>query len=283
MKKLLSLLLPIFLLSLIGCNGGNGKMARMESWTTNANSELDVAIPEEAAADKSEDNHAIEISKKLIKNGSISFRTSNLVKTKSFIIDAMNKLGGYISNENTSAEGKRNTISLTVRIPSNNFESLLQAIESENSKIDYRNVYVEDVTQDFIDIEARLSTKKELEQKYIGLLQNAKTVSDILEIEKQMGELRSDIESYEGRLRYLSKQVNHSTLNITFYDHNQNFGFAGKFENGLKSGWTNMLWVIVALANLWAILLFFIIAWVVAATLYKRRVRRKQKHNQRDY
>lgn len=283
MKKLLSLLLPIFLLSLIGCNGGSGKMARMESWTTNANSELDVAIPEEAVADKSEDNHATEISKKLIKNGSISFRTSNLAKTKSFVIDAVNKLGGYISNENTSAEGKRNTISLTVRIPSNNFESLLQAIESENSKIDSKNVYVEDVTQDFIDIEARLSTKKELEQKYIGLLQNAKTVSDILEIEKQMGELRSDIESYEGRLRYLSKQVNHSTLNITFYDHNQNFGFAGKFENGLKSGWTNMLWVIVALANLWAILLFFIIAWVVAATLYKRRVRRKQKHNQRDY
>lgn len=282
MKRYLVLILPIILLCLAGCNDNSNNRVLADTSSVFPNSELNMPISEEDNSDQ-EILNADEISKKLIRNGSISFRTSNLDKTRDFINETIIQLNGYISSENTSTEDKRNTITLTVRVPANNFDSLLDAISSRHPKVDYQNIYVEDVTQDFIDIEARLSTKKELEQRYMELLKNAKSVSEILEIEKQIGELRSEIESYEGRLRYLSKQVNYSTLRITFYDHNQNFGFSGRFENGLKSGWTNMLWLIVALANLWAIILFIVIIWLAATIIYRRRRKRRNQPNQRIY
>lgn len=276
MKKNLFITLLLLSIGFVGCNNKNSSLTS-DSEAAYTNNQLSAAVREEPINKFDSEDKSIEISRKLIKNGSISFRTSDLERTKSAITETIEKSGGYIADENSSTENKKNTITISARVPSEHFDALLKKIESEASKIDFKNLQVEDITQDFIDIETRLKTKKELELRYLELLKDAKSVSDILEIEKQMNVLRSDIESTEGRLRYLARQVSYSTLNITFYDHNRNFGFANKFENGVKSGWTNLLWVIVALANLWAIILFLIIIWVAAVVISKRRKIRNNK------
>ena len=70
----------------------------------------------------------------------------------------------------------------------------------------------QDVTEEYIDITARLKTKKELEARYLELLKKANKVEEIVSIEKEIGNLRSDIESIEGRLRYINNAVAYSTL-----------------------------------------------------------------------
>ena len=80
------------------------------------------------------------------------------------------------------------------------------------------------------EIEQCSKTKKEVEARYRELLTRATSVEEILKIEEQIGNIRTEIESAEGRLRYLSNQVQYSTLHVTFYEKYSNFGFWNKIQ-----------------------------------------------------
>ena len=126
---------------------------------------------------------------------------------------------------------------------------------------------MQDVSEEFIDHEARLRTKKEVESRYREILKQAKTVQEILSVETEIGNIRSEIESIEGRLKYLSDQVSMSTLNITYYQKTgTDFGFASKFVQALKSGWDILLIFIIGIVNLWP----FIIIASIFGLLYRR-------------
>ena len=94
-----------------------------------------------------------------------------------------------------------------IRVPADRFDELLLIIEPLASKIESKNINTQDVTEEFIDVETRLKTKKELETRYLEILKQAKTVTDIISIESQIATVRSEIESMEGRINYLKNQV----------------------------------------------------------------------------
>ena len=214
--------------------------------------------------------------RRFTKNGSIRFETSNLNKTRQLIANAVVSLKGYISNDNTSESGNRTENSLTVRVPADKTDSLITVIESNASKIDYKSIDVQDVTEQFIDLDTRMKTKKEVETRYRELLTRATSVEEILKIEEQIGNIRTEIESAEGRLRYLSHQVQYSTLNVTFYEKKPDFGFWRKMDKAFRNGWNSLLWLFIGIANLWAIILFAVLAVTLAAHLVKRNRARKQ-------
>ncbi len=212
--------------------------------------------------------------RKLTKNGSIRFETSNLNKTKQLIMSAVSSLNGYVSNDNISESNNHTENTLTVRIPADKTDSLIAIIESNASKIDYKSIDVQDVTEQFIDLDTRVKTKKEVETRYRELLSRATSVEEILKIEEQIGNIRTEIESAEGRLRYLSNQVQYSTLHVTFYEKYSNFGFWGKMAKAFKNGWNSLLWLLIGIANLWAIILFIVFISVGITYLVRKRKRR---------
>ena len=269
MKLLNYFLLPPLALILSFCSGQSGsnkssdsvlaeESAQMQTEPINYDDEVDV--PDVTAYER-----------KLTKNGSIRFQTSDLNKTKQLLTSAVSRMNGYISNDNISESDNRTENALTIRVPANKTDSLIALIESNASKIDYKSIDVQDVTEQFIDLEARVKTKKEVEARYRELLTRANSVEEILNIEEQIGNIRTEIESAEGRLRYLSNQVQYSTLQVTFYKQSSDFGFWGKIAKAFKNGWNGLLWLLVGLVNLWAIILFIGVAWAIIAYLLKRR------------
>ena len=96
----------------------------------------------------------------------------------------------------------------------------------------------------------------------------------MLSIESQIGNVRAEIESMEGRLNYLKNQVAFSTIKITYYElTGVDFGFASKFVHSLKNGWDNLLTFLIAMVNVWPFLMLMGIG-AVLYTRYKKRVRR---------
>lgn len=96
------------------------------------------------------------------------------------------------------------------------------------------------------------------------MLNKAVTVEDILKIEKQIGELRTEIESIEGRFKYLNDRISYSTLTIIFYEQtNSSFGFSSKFGQALINGWDNVLWVLIGLVNLWPFLIILVLVFII--------------------
>ena len=219
-----------------------------------------------------------EYDRKLTKTGTLRFETSDRKKTGALIAKSVAEMKGFISNDNTSQYDGRVENTLTIRVPAQNFDPLMEKISSCASKIDEKSIEIEDVTQQYIDLDKRLKTKKELEARYLQLLQKATKVEEILKIEEQIGKLREDIESSEGQFRYLNNQINLSTLTVTFYEKNAGYGFWHKLGQGFAAGWDNVLWFFVALANLWAIILFVVaILFLIRYWRRRRKSRRLEK------
>lgn len=212
------------------------------------------------------------VERKLIKNGNIAFETEDLAKTKTNILNIVKQYEGYISNENENTYGDRKTINLTLRIPSESFDSILEGISKNASKLDNKDIRITDVTEEFLDVEARLKNKKELEIKFLDILKKAKSVQEILNVERELNKLREEIESTEGRLKYLQNQVAFSTLRVSFYKTSYtNISFGSKILEGFKNGVENLKGFFIGIINVWP----FIILFVLILIILRKRLKKK--------
>jgi len=209
--------------------------------------------------------------RKIIKTGTIEFQTQNLSDVRQKIDNAIKRYNGYIANEQESSYNNRIQQHVVIRVPADNFDSLIKDISKGVKKFDEKRIDAQDITEEFLDITARLKIKKETEQRYRQLLARANTVKDILAIEKQIGELRADIESIEGRLKYLENQVSYSTLTVIFYEIiSSPIGFGQKFKLGLLNGWNNFIWFLVGIVNIWPFILL-VIGGLFSIRFYRKR------------
>ena len=214
---------------------------------------------------------------KLIKNGDISFEVKNIKDTKAFLQKVISKHKGYISSEKIEDYRINPTEILTVRVPNSNFDNIITDIGLQVGEFDSKRIDIEDVTAEFVDIEARLKNKKQLEGKYQELLAKANNMADILKIEKEISLIREDIESTEGRLRYLNNQVGYSTLIITYYEKRATAGFhfGGKMADALSNGGMGFLWFLIGMTQLWPMWLIVGLIWYIIYKIVKRRKNQK--------
>ena len=211
------------------------------------------------------------IERMLIKTGNLTVQVDDVKASREAIVKITEKLGGYHSEERMENFGDRLNVYLTIRVPSKNYDSLVTRVEGLAEKTDSKSVNIQDVTEEFIDVEARLQTKKELEARYREILKQARSVDEILSVESNLNNVRAEIESMEGRLKYLRSQVAYSTLSLNFYQPTStDFGFFGRLGEGIKNGWTNLLAFIVGLVNIWPFVLL-IAAGVWGFLRWRRR------------
>ncbi|MGP1415588.1 MAG: DUF4349 domain-containing protein [Treponema sp.] len=228
----------------------------------------------------SNDVSAGQIERKLIKIGDINFETENIKESRVLIDGLLIKYGAYINNENESSYERRLEQYLVVKIPKGAFDDFINDLASGVKHINNKHIDIQDVTEEFIDITARLKVKKDAEQTYLRLLNTAKSVRDVLDIQNQIQDLRSEIEAIEGRLRYLEYAVNYSTLNISMYqiisagNITPTVSFFAKVFSSIKDGLNMFLDVIVAILNLWV----FIVLTVVILLLIKWKFFRRKNN-----
>lgn len=220
-----------------------------------------------------------KIERKLIKEGTITFETDDCKETKKLIHQVANSLDGYLARDDEYTYAHQIQHNITIRVPSENFDKLLVQISQSVKKLDDQNISVKDVTEEYVDVQARLKAKKIVEKRYLELLSKAYTVGDVLQVENELARLREQIESTEGRLRYLKDQVSLSTLNITFYETlevtESSFEFLSKAADGFNNGYNGLLWFFIGLINVWPFLLFIGgVTWLIIR-LVKRSSRKK--------
>ena len=245
MKKIVGLLLA---LAMASCN----QSAKMEEGSADYATLSRKVSNLDAVADEIQEDQVPVNERMLIKTGNLSIQVDDIKQSRKQIGDIVNKFKAYISDERLDDYGDRLNTSLTIRVPTPTSPTLFTLIEQVGDKTDSKSVNVQDVTEEYIDVEARLKTKKELEARYREILKQAHTVTDILSVESNLNNVRAEIESMEGRMKYLMNQVSFSTLNLNFYQKiSTDYGFVGKFADGLGNGWTNFLTFFIGLANIW--------------------------------
>ncbi|MFV0530320.1 MAG: DUF4349 domain-containing protein [Flavobacteriales bacterium] len=261
MKRIINYFKLIILLMIIGCANSN---------------DVKMKILDEVATESIEQQKTEDITeRKLIKEGHVEFETNDLSLTRKTVFKAVNQYKGYVSSDQEfkSSGYKRNVI--IIRVPADDFDNLLKESTQGVERFENKEINIKDVTEEFLDVQARLKTKKELENRYIDLLKQAKNVTEILEIETQIGQLRSEIESIEGRLKYLQNRVSFSTLTLTFYESIPNqIELGGKFKNSFIEGWDNLISFFVVLTSIWPFVII-LLGVIIGIKIYRKR---KYKH-----
>ena len=198
---------------------------------------------------------------------------------------AESKNGFVIESTQSSSSSEvktRDLVTMTVRVPADKFNESLNEIRQASSRVITETINGQDVTEEFVDVEARLKAKKALEAQFLDIMKQGKTVEDALNVQRQLAEVRGEIERIEGRLRFLENQTSLSTIKIRVqtpasYSPNS-VGFFYQLKEAFSSGFTFAINFVLGLITLIVALLPFLLIIVLPCILLIRYfVKRKKK------
>ena len=254
-----------------------------------ANSDLDGFMVDELNVAESEFNYnqtpppaetteaTAVAEKKIIKTANIEFETRDLEATHKRVLSLVNQNKAYLQNDNSGKQYSRAYRQLIIRVPTQNFQALVDSIGVGVAYFDKKDISQKDVGEEFVDLQARLKAKRVLEERYLQLLSKAKNVEEMLQIERELASIREEIEAKQGRLNYLQNQVSLSTIYLEFYKTDvetiatQSYG--AKMGNAIKGGWNGITSFFLGLLYIWP----FILILGLVAFFVRRYIKRRKK------
>ena len=179
--------------------------------------------------------------KKIQRNANISIEVKNLDES----IDKLNEIillfnAEIISSNKGGMDFGQPYANIRIRVLSGNLDSAINEFKKLSTKIISENIYTNDVTEEFIDTEARLKIMKSTEDRFNSLLLKSETVEEIIQVEKELMRIRGDIESLEGRLNYLSKTTDTSEINLNLNEQIPITGESWKINDSFTSALQNL-------------------------------------------
>ena len=223
-------------------------------------------------------------------NAKIIYTTYLSIETKDYdwayqqLNDTLSSVDGYLesSNEYTDSTDSTRTLSLTLRVPESSYDAFVDAAEQTGS-VTSKSESADDVTTQYMDIEARLDNLTAQRTRLQELQASADNLTDLLQIESSLSDVQYQIESYQSQLNWYSQQVSYCTVNITLDEVETlttGTSFAARLADAAKNGWSNFT------AGAQAVVVFLMGAWpaiVIGAAcgvvFYKVRHPRKKRPN----
>ncbi|HVG28079.1 MAG TPA: DUF4349 domain-containing protein [Pyrinomonadaceae bacterium] len=159
--------------------------------------------------------------RKVIRNAELTLELDAPVEAQRNLASIAESHGGFVvtseSRQDERARGARalQIVSVEMRVPSAQFDSVINAVRGVGGRVRQEKISGRDVTEEFIDLEARLRAQRALETQILEIMKRAQRVSDALEVNAQLAQVRSEIERLEGRRRFLENQSSLSTIKIT--------------------------------------------------------------------
>jgi hypothetical protein len=218
----------------------------------------------------------------IIRTGTMSIENDSFDETELKAKEIAKNLGGFITNSTAQVNqsGKKQG-TLTIRVQADKYDALLAEL-AKTGKVMSQNITGRDVTEEFVDAEARLKTQRELETRLLQLLaEKTANLTAVVEVEQKLANVRENIEKTEGRMRMLKDQASFSTITLSIYEpailNTSSGGFFYELERGFEKGLTGFTKVlagiitfVIAMAPILAILGF--IVYIVIRFIKKRKV-----------
>ncbi|MES2622389.1 MAG: DUF4349 domain-containing protein [Bacteroidota bacterium] len=218
-------------------------------------------------------NRVIEkVPAQIIRNANVQFQVSNVEASHHKISGLLKQFNAYYASDNKTTNTYQLNQSMIIRVPASGFENLMDELMKESVYTNYKNISAEDVTAEFVDIQARLKTKKEVELRYIALLKQSNKVTDILEVEDKLRVIREEIEAAEGRMKLLKDQVGYSTITLDIYQKldytpEPEIGFFSNLKAAFVKGWRSLVNLCIMVVRIWPFALMWLVAMIF---IYKK-------------
>jgi hypothetical protein len=229
-----------------------------------------------------------DIDRKVVRNAELDLEADSPDETQQAITAIVEKFGGFVVESQSSTSdiqsSTRDTATLTSRVPTDKFSEALEEIRKTGTLLISETVKGQDVTEEFIDIEARLKAKKALEAQVMDIMRRANTIDEAIDVQGRLADVRADIEKIEGRKRFLENQSSLSTIKVrmqtakVFAASSRGFGgrLADSFDAGFQVAMNFVLGLITAVVALFPFALLIGLPTVlVFRYLWKKQARPK--------
>jgi hypothetical protein len=156
---------------------------------------------------------------RIIRTGSIDLQVSDVPKALRIARDGIVALGGYVGASNTSNDGDQPSAEITYRIPADRWEEaldLLRGLNGLTTKVVTEHTEAVEVTGQVIDLEARIKNLQASEVALQGIAERATKISDVLEVQAQLTNVRGQIEELTAQLKDLNDRAGYATLTARF-------------------------------------------------------------------
>jgi len=285
----------LLLLLMAGCAG-----APREDAAPEVMEDADMSAPEEEAAPETpekrkreagldnnlEDNEEVPANEEMIiREGTVQLVADEVEKVAGEVRNLTEQYDGYVENS-TFQEGETGTFRTAqykLRVPAESFNSLLDDI-SALARVEKEQISTEDVTEEYVDLRARLEVLEAQEGRLMDMYDEAEDIEDLLAIEEELLRLRQKIESIQGRMNYLERVTTYSTLHVSIRQRMEatpqpeNVGeeFLFRFQEGWRIFTSTVVSVTGGLLQVWP---FILILAGVGFLVWKARRNRKPPDN----
>jgi hypothetical protein len=227
--------------------------------------------------------------RKVIRNANLTLEVASPSEVQPKIVSIAEAHQGFVvTSEATQRNGEDKTkpeitVNLIVRVPASQFNQVMEGIRAVGTRRLQEKVTGQDVTEEFMDLEARIKNQKALEQQFIEIMKRAGKVDDALSVQRELAEVRTEIEKLEGRRRFLANQASLSTINITLQPPTPIVNATGfwysvrtAFSDGVDVATEIILFLIRAILALAPVLVLVVLPLALLAKLGIRIVRRRR-------
>ena len=224
-KVILSLFLSSLFILLTACSSND---SGEESFKRSAGDSNDMAIESESTEssdqeitveESEEDSNEIPTDRMIIHQAQLQLNVKNFEQARLNIEKRVSKYGGYIVESNVYRESD-DTVNgnMTVRVPEKHFQTFLTDAEGEAADILERTVTGQDVTEEYVDLESRLKSKRAVEKRLLEFMGNAEKTEDLLKISSDLATTQEEIELIVGQMNFFENQTSFSTIEIAMYE-----------------------------------------------------------------
>lgn len=301
MRLFLTVLLGSFLLALSGCqsaanrSGASNETAPSTSAAPKTESasldrprlgDKQLSLSDADAANRA--SQAIE--RKIIRNANLTLEVPSPADSQRKISSLAESHQGFVvtseATQRTADDASKPaiTVNLVVRVPAAQFNQTMEEIRAVGARIIQEKITGQDVTEEFMDLEAQIKNQKALEGQFLEIMKRAVKVEEALNVQTELANVRTQIEKLEGRRRFLENQTSLSTITVLLQSPTQIVNAAGfwysiksAFADGVDAAAAILLFLIRAVIALLPILIFIFLPIALIFRFIIKRLNRKRR------
>jgi hypothetical protein len=189
------------------------------------------------------------------------------------------RLGGFVVSSTASQGRDRRLVrgSLVVRVPARSYADAMRSLAALG-RVEARDESGQDVSQEFVDLEARVRHLRAVETQLLELLDRANTVASALAVQSQLNQVQLELEQARGRLQYLEDQVTFATISLTMHERiavvakgDGGWGIVDAWRRAGEGFVTVIGWMLIAAATAAPALVLLLLAFLIGRRVVRRR------------
>ncbi len=240
---------------------------KTSAWSSSVTSSSNTGNTEERTTAPA--HHSQTDKAKIVKSATLVIQARSADSSHNTIVTQLPAYEAYSTMDKRSQNALGIEHKIQIRVAPDKFDGLINAIMRESVYTEMRDISVDDVTAAYVDMEARLKAKKEVEQRYTALLSRAQSINDIIVVENNRRYIREEIDALEGNIKLMKDQITYSTIYLTLQQPIESPpppataataepGFGARIKAALVTGWKGIEFFVLFLVNIWPLILILV-------------------------